>query len=170
MKISSFRRRFPNWERRLAGTGAAVTAAATIGTIATDPDTRWYKRLDKPPFQPPTWLFPVAWTALYADIAVVSALALARFDAKNDGDEATNFRRALAANLVLNAGWSLLFFRGKTLLPATIEAAVLAASTADLTRRAATADPGLGAALSPYAAWTAFATVLTGSIADRNTQ
>jgi len=44
----------------------------------------------------------VVWTLLYSDIAVTSAVALDRLE----GDEAVAYRRALAANLVLNASWS----------------------------------------------------------------
>ena len=49
-----------------------------------------------------------------------------------------------------------------------VVAAVLAASSADLTRRAASADPKLGAALAPYPAWTSFATVMSADIARLN--
>ena len=57
-------------------TAAATAATAAAGGIATDPDSRWYRGLQKPDWQPPAIAFPVVWTALYADLAVSSAVAL----------------------------------------------------------------------------------------------
>ena len=45
---------------------------------------------------------------------------------------------------------------------------MLAASSADLVRRAHKASPEKGVVLAPYAAWTGFATVLSAVIARRN--
>jgi integrase len=60
----------------LAWTTAATVAAAAAGGAATDPNSGWYLRLRKPGWQPPALAFPVVWTALYADLAVSSAVAL----------------------------------------------------------------------------------------------
>src|SRR6476469_9454740 len=62
--------------RTLVTTSAAVAATAVAGSIASqDVGGRWYRRLDKPAFQPPGAVFPVVWTALYTDIAVTTATA-----------------------------------------------------------------------------------------------
>ena len=60
----------------LAMTGALTAACAVSGSLATDPKSAWYSGLDKPRWQPPGWLFPIVWTALYTDIAVTSAAAI----------------------------------------------------------------------------------------------
>ncbi|MFL1595796.1 tryptophan-rich sensory protein [Rhodococcus ruber] len=155
--------------RTLLGTTAATAATAVAGSIASqDVDTRWYRRLRKPSFQPPGAVFPVVWTALYADIAVSSAVAIDELESEARVDEATYYRAALAVNLVLNASWSWVFFKAHRLVPATVVAGALAVSSADLARRAAVAKPAAGAALGPYAVWCAFATVLSGRIARLN--
>lgn len=157
--------------KNLGLTAGLTTAAATVGTLATDPNTRWYKALDTPTWQPPNWLFPVAWTGLYASIAASSADVLTRLDASprpSEGQARTRYLQALGTNLVLNAGWSVLFWKGRNNVVSTVEAAALAVSSADLARRAAQVSPAAGAGLAPYAAWTAFATALTGEIARRN--
>lgn len=153
--------------RTLLKTSAAVAVTATIGTILTDPDNHWYRSLDKPSWQPPALAFPIAWTALYADIAWVSALVIANAEEEQPGSSAA-FTKALAANLVINASWSGLFFRSKRPWLAAAGAAVLAGSSADLVRRAGRSSPQRGAVLAPYAAWTAFATALSTSIAWKN--
>ena len=66
----------------------------------------------------------------------------------------------MCVNLVINAGWSWLFFRYHRLGASALGAAVLAVSSADLVRRTAQADPRAGLALSPYPVWCTFATVL----------
>jgi translocator protein len=149
----------------LAATTLSVGATSGIGSIASQPRiTRWYSRLRKPSYVPPNGVFPVAWTTLYADIAVTSATAIDRLRAAGRDEEARNFVVALAANLILNAGWSWLFFKYQKLGASAIGAAVLAASSADLARRTAAADPRAGAALVPYPLWCAFATLMSGHI------
>jgi tryptophan-rich sensory protein len=147
----------------LALTTLAVATAAGVGSAASGPQ-RWYTRLRKPSYVPPNAVFPVAWTALYSDIAATSAVAIDRLRAAGRHDAARNYVVVLGVNLILNAGWSWLFFRYRKLGASAIGAAVLAASGADLARRAAAADARAGAALLPYPLWTAFATAMSGHI------
>ncbi|NYG37353.1 tryptophan-rich sensory protein [Janibacter alkaliphilus] len=164
------------WSRRLRWTLAVVGGAAVVGSLATDPGSRWYRGLDLPPWQPPTIAFPVVWTTLYATTAIASTAVSAELEEDGRGRQAAGYRRALVVNMVLNAGWSALFFRGhqvpglrQVVLPAaTAEAATLAASSWDLTRRAAAAGRGKGATLGAYAAWCTFAVALTAEIWRRN--
>ena len=153
----------------LARVSAAVAATAATGGVASqDVRSRWYDGLEKPPFQPPDAAFPVAWTTLYTDIALTSAHVLDRLDRAGDAREATAYRRALAANLVVNAGWSWVFFRWHRLGPAAGVAALLALSSADLVRRTARVSRPAAVALAPYPAWCAFATALSTWIWRRN--
>lgn len=151
----------------LGATTAAAAGAAIIGTIATVPATGWFKTLDKPAWQPPNSVFGPVWTALYADIAIMSALHLADLLDAGEQDEAREFAGALGVNLVLNGGWSWVFWQARQLGAATGVAAALAASSADLVRRVGKRHER-GVALAPYAAWTAFATVLTAELWRRN--
>ncbi len=152
----------------LARTAAAVVGTAVAGGLATDPGSAWYRALRKPSWQPPPPAYGLVWTPLYADLAAMSARALdVLAEAGRDG-ERTAYRAALAANLVLNAGWNLTFFRAKRPWLAAVECAVLTASSADLVRRTGAADRRAALALAPYPAWCAFATVLTVAIARRN--
>jgi benzodiazapine receptor len=145
----------------LARTSAAVIAAGGIGALA-GPDSTWYRLARKPSFQPPGVVFPIVWTALYAKIAWASARTIDRLDDAGLPAQARSFERALGANLALNTAWTWIFFRGHRPGPATLECAVLAASSIDLARRAATVDGPAAAGLAVYAGWTGFATVLSG--------
>ena len=150
-------------------TAAATTVTAVVGSIASrETGSRWYRKLRKPGIQPPAVAFPVVWTALYADIAATSAVAIDSLTERGDHDGRRKYITALGVNLGLNASWPWVFFAWHRLVPATIVAAALAASSADLTRRTAAANPVAVAALAPYAGWTGFATVLSGRITQLN--
>jgi len=158
-----------NLIQALAGTSAAVAATAAAGGAASkDVRSAWYAALDKPAYQPPGAVFPVAWTALYADIAVTSALTVATLRRQGRTAEATRFAAALAANLAVNATWSWVFFRWHRLASAAGVAGLLALSSADLVRRSAPVSPAVAGALTPYPAWCGFATVLSTAIWRRN--
>ena len=145
----------------LAATTVAVAAGAGTGSIASPKRVpAWYSGLRKPPYQPPGAAFPLVWTMLYGDIAATSAVAIDRLRAAGQHDRARRYAAALGVNLLLNSGWSWLFFRYHKLGASALGAAALTASSTDLARRAAQADQRAGAALSPYPLWCAFATVL----------
>ena len=152
----------------LARTAAAVVGTAVAGGLATDPGSAWYRALRKPPWQPPPPAYGLVWTPLYADLAMASARALDGFAAAGRPAGRRAYRAALAADLVLNAGWNVLFFRARRPWLAAAECAVLTASAADLVRRTAAVDRRAALALAPYPAWCAFATALTVAIARRN--
>lgn len=154
--------------RNLGATAAATLASAGLGAAATTPEAGWYRALRKPPWNPPGLAFPLVWTPLYADIAVTSAVALTRLEHEGRHDEVAALRRALATNLVLNTGWSVLFWRVRRPWLAAAWCGLLAAHSAALAGRVGSVDPSLGAALAPYPLWCGFATALNTSIARRN--
>jgi len=67
-----------------ATTTAAVTVTALAGARSVDPASQWYRSLDKPPWQPPSWAFGAVWTPLYASIAWAAGRALSRTTARTD--------------------------------------------------------------------------------------
>ncbi|MGY1763714.1 TspO/MBR family protein [Geodermatophilus sp. SYSU D00779] len=107
--------------------------------MGTATGTRWYRALDKPPWQPPASAFGPVWTALY----VLLALAGGRSLAGSGGPARRAYLRAYLANLALNTGRTWVFFRARRPVAATAEAVLLAASTADLAagRGRSTAGP-----------------------------
>lgn len=84
-------------------------AAAGIGGLWTAPSTApggWYYQIEKPSWTPPSWLFGPVWTALYLAMAVAAWLVWRRGGWEARGGALTLW----AAQLVLNAIWSGLFF------------------------------------------------------------
>lgn len=149
----------------VSSVGLPVTAAV-LGSVATTTGTKstWYRSLRKPIIQPPPVVFPIVWTALYTQTALASADAQSHMTPA----DARIYRRKLAANMTLNAGWCWSFFRGHRIVPSIVVAGVLAVSSADLARTAGQASRRAGWSLIPYGAWNTFATVLTAAIWREN--
>ncbi|PHP53272.1 tryptophan-rich sensory protein [Actinomyces ruminis] len=151
--------------KALLTTSALVAATAAVGTAASDPKGKYYANLKKPDWNPPDEVFPVVWTTLYTDIALTTGMTLADLwqagEIMGSNKEAKRFLTATVANLAINGGWSWAFFRAKQPALSAVWAGVLAASSADLTRRVFKVNRARGVVLAPYAAWTAFATALS---------
>lgn len=165
--------------KKLLGTGIATAATAAVGSLATDPNSAWYKSLKKPEWQPPSAALPIVRTALSATIAAASAKVLNDLDKQEEAaltparrekiaKQRRGFKWSLGANLALNAGWSALFWQGRNLALTAAGAGVLAASSAGLARRAGKVSTGAGIVLAPYALWTVFASGLSAKLAQLN--
>lgn len=157
------------WGRTATRVGAAVAVSSIAGSLLSAPNTPWYDGLDKPAWQPPKAAFPIVWSSLYATIWAAGTSAICELAESGDDPAAARaLSVALPVNLALNTAWTGLFFRARALAPAAVGAAVLAASSADLARRAAPTGRGKAIGLGAYAAWCVFATALATEVARRN--
>lgn len=143
-----------------------VVAASLLGQLATYPNIAgWYAGLVKPAFSPPNWIFAPVWTTLY----VLMAVAVWRILSVPADRLGRN--TALAAffiQLVLNAGWSWLFFAMHSPLAGLIEIVpqlIMIVATIVLFYRL---DRIAGICMMPLAAWVTFATVLNYSVWQLN--
>ena len=81
-----------------------LTCCVAASTGALFPPNEWYKNLDKPSWNPPNWLFPIAWSILYIVIAYVGMRISNIAGSKN-------FLIALwALQITLNTIWTPIFF------------------------------------------------------------
>ncbi len=147
-----------------AATAVAVAATAVAGARAVDADSPWYRSLDKPPWQPPSWAFGAVWTPLYVSLAWAGGRALAQAR----GSRRTALAASLGTDLVLNAAWNHLFFRSRRPWAGVAGTVLLDVGNVRLLRRTYAVDRTAGRALLPYTAWCLFATALNLSLARRN--
>jgi benzodiazapine receptor len=140
---------------------AMVFAAASTGGIFR-PD-EWYRALAKPGWTPKDWVFPVVWSLLYLAIAVASWLIW-----REAGWSGIAAYAALTLNLLLNAGWSWVFFGLKRIRLALWEAGALWLSTALLLSVYAAHSPVAAGLIAPYLVWVTVAFALNLSILRRN--
>lgn len=88
----------------LLGFIGANFAAALSGAVFTPGD--WYRSLAKPRWNPPDWLFGPAWAVLYTMIAISGWLVWREHGFAG----AAVPLAAYGVQLLLNAGWSAIFF------------------------------------------------------------
>jgi translocator protein len=129
-----------------------------------------YRGFRQPSFAPPGPVFPVVWTGLNLTTAT-SAWRLWR-DRRAAGPQVPHAQAALAwwaLAVVLRSGYVPLEFGARRHWAATADSALLCAVMLRYAAVARRADPAAAALAAPEIAWTAFATVLSATIAVQNT-
>jgi tryptophan-rich sensory protein len=137
---------------------AVCLAVGGLGSLWTSAGVKsWYPSLVKPAFTPPGWLFGPVWTGLYVLMGVAAALVWQK----------VGWNAALGlfvAQLVLNALWSLLFFRLQSPLLGLIGIVALWAVLLAAVIAFARIERVAGWLLVPYLLWVSFAAVLNAAI------
>ena len=140
-----------------------LTVTYSIG-VSTRPDA-WFYGLEKPPLQPPGWIFGVVWPVLYVLITVSGWLAFLRQPYIAE-------RKAAGAlfwvQLLLNFSWSYIFFTFHALNLAALVIILLLMLICVLIYRLWPLNRLAAMLLLPYALWVSFALYLSGSIALMN--
>lgn len=138
----------------------ALVAVAALTGMTYRPGA-WYEALVKPDWTPPNWVFPPAWTVLYAMIAVAGWRVFEK-------DGIGQVLIVWAISLQLNAAWSVLMFRDHQIGLAAADITALWLSIAAfiwLTWRSNTLASLL---FVPYFAWVSYAAALNFAILRLN--
>jgi len=114
----------------------------------------WYDELKKPWFQPPGWVFSPVWTVIFV------LLAFATWQIARCGRAAKTALVWYGVQLLLNVGWSLLFFTLHQPFWALVEILVLDAVVIVMVILYARLRPAAGFMLVPYACWLILATAI----------
>ncbi len=93
------------WHPVLIAAGVAIVIGM-LGGALTDTGP-WYQSLNKPPWQPPDWLFAPAWTLIFA---LATASAVSAWRGAPDRAQRDWVIALFALNGCLNVLWSTLFF------------------------------------------------------------
>lgn len=144
-------------------TAAAIVPMAIAGMAATDVGP-WYQNLRKPKWNPPDWAFGVVWSSIY--VLIIASIGLAW----NRADEVqqTALLWVTGVNFVLNALWSLVFFKWRMLGWALVEMTLLWISIVVLILAVFPYSNLSGWLLTPYLAWVTTAFLLNTSIYLKN--
>lgn len=133
-------------------------AAGALGALVTVPAIPgWYESLQKPPFNPPNWIFSPVWTLLYLMMGTVLYLLL-QLPQGTPGKSRT--LGLFFIQLVLNAFWSLIFFGLKNPAFAFAEVLILWALLVYMAVRLRGLSRAAFWLWLPYPAWVTFAAVL----------
>ncbi|MGD9737830.1 MAG: TspO/MBR family protein [Bauldia sp.] len=146
---------------------AACFATAAIGSAFTVTQLgSWYAALEKPSFNPPNAVFGPVWSVLYTLMAI--AVWRVWWKAGDAGIPIRGTLALFAAQLVLNAGWSITFFGLESPGIAIIVIALLWLSIAALIIAFRRVDGWAALLMLPYLAWVSFATALNIAIWQLN--
>jgi len=138
----------------LAGWLALCFGAASLGALFTPGE--WYAALEKPAWNPPAWIFGPVWTALYAMMAVAAWLVWRCGGFVKQRGPLTLF----LVQLVLNAGWTPLFFGLHLPGLAFAEIVVLWLTIAAVLVAFRRVSRAAAVFLVPYLLWVSFAAAL----------
>lgn len=135
-----------------------------LGMLTQKEVTGWYKKLKKPSWTPPGWLFGPMWTVLYACMGTASWLVW-----KEGGFSAQALPLGVyALQLALNFAWSPLFFIGHEIGPALVDSSALwSCIGANIALFAPVSKPAAGL-MVPYLSWVSIATALNYNIYKNN--
>jgi tryptophan-rich sensory protein len=139
-----------------AGVVVAVAAYAVLALRWVSSDPGWYDALPKPSWQPPDWVFGVAWPYNFLALAVVGVTLAVR----TPGRTSVGWLAVLVTDVVLALTWAYLFYVPHALAAAAVALGAAAALAWVLDVIAWRALPWTGVALLPYAIWLSVATSL----------
>ena len=129
-----------------------ISGWLTAGEINT-----WYQTINKPPFNPPNWIFGPVWTTLYILMGISLFMIW-------DSPKSAERQRAMVVfsiQLFLNFCWSLIFFKLHMLFGAVVEIIALWLMIIYMLLCFSRVKP-LAAYLNiPYLLWVSFASVLS---------
>lgn len=136
----------------------ACAVAASSGAFFRPGD--WYRRLEKPSWRPPDWLFGPVWLVLYIMIAISGWLVWRTAGLEGAALALTVY----AIQLVFNGLWSAVFFGLRRPDWAFAEIVCLWLSIVATIAVFYPLNATAAFLLIPYAAWASFAAVLNFSI------
>jgi translocator protein len=116
----------------------------------------WYASLNRPSFAPPNWVFGPVWTVLYILLGI-SLFLIWRLDS---GKERNLAILIFLLQLLLNSGWSFIFFYFKMVGFALFEIILLWMSIVIMLLLFYKIKPMAAYINIPYFLWVTFATIL----------
>lgn len=156
--------------RQLVGLAVSIGvcfAVASVGSALTMPSIGgWYAALNKPSWNPPSWVFGPVWSVLYLSMAVSAWMVW-----RGRGLSAALIPLALfALQLALNCAWSGLFFALHRPWLAFADIALLWFAIVATMISFARVSPLASLLLAPYLAWVSFAAALNFAVATMNSR
>lgn len=150
-----------NWKALLISLAISL-GTGIIGGILTANSMQQYETLYRPPLAPPGWVFPVVWTILFLLMGIASYLV---YVSDADDSEKQAALRIYGIQLLVNIGWSVIFFRFEAYFLAFAWLLLLWYLIYITTKRFYDINKVAGFLMVPYLLWVTFAGYLNLSIA-----
>ena len=139
-----------------------IVVVAVGGLIGTQTlPGAWYQNLNKPPFNPPNWIFGPVWFTLYVMIAIAGWRIFMI-------DRNSTAMKFWYAQMVLNWAWSPIWFKAQLIWPAFAVIVLIWLGIIGFIVTARKLDRAAAWLFVPYLAWVSFASLLNLSIGILN--
>lgn len=139
--------------------GACFGVAAIGGIVTSTSVDSWYPTLQKPPITPADWVFAPVWSVLYLLMGIAAWLVWWRHR-----EQAIDALLLFGTQLLLNLGWSVLFFGFRLIGAAFVDILLLVLAAIATTVAFWRLEKLAGLLLVPYLAWLGYAALLNGWI------
>ncbi|QGP57164.1 TspO/MBR family protein (plasmid) [Piscirickettsia salmonis] len=120
----------------------------------------WYQALQKSPLTPPNYVFGIAWTILYAMIAINGWLIWNQ----KKSETLTIIKKSFIIQLILNWAWTPLFFYCHFVLSSFVCLVFISIFTLHIIIKSISIKTLISALFVPYLIWLVFATYLNYQI------
>jgi tryptophan-rich sensory protein len=147
---------------KLAASLIVCQLAGLLGSLFTTPAiSTWYQTLNKPSFTPPSWLFAPVWIGLY----LLMGISLFLVWKKKEQDLRVNEALMIFfIQLILNAFWSIAFFRLRSPLLGLVNIIFLWMGILLTIQKFFKISRNGALLLLPYLLWVSFAALLNFSL------
>jgi translocator protein len=135
----------------------AVISYAVLSGVWVGTDSTWYRSLEQPSWQPPSWVFGVIWPYNFIALTVVAAVVAWQ----STGLRVSVLLIFLVASIAMAVAWAYLFYVPHELATAAIALSAAAALTVPIVVIAFLTGPVWGVLLLPYQVWLALAASLS---------
>lgn len=155
-----------NWIKLVVSIVLPLAVGAVAGMFTASEINGWFQTIEKPAWQPPNWVFGPVWTVLYILMGVALYLVW-----KKDAPKGVR-RMAITLwiiQLVFNFLWSFIFFKEHQLDWALAEILVLWFFILLTILYFARISKVAAWLMVPYISWVSFASLLTFTIYELNT-
>lgn len=141
---------------------AIALAVGGLSALLTMGNMDLYSEITKPALAPPSILFPIVWTVLYALMGISAAMIYGEKESKPK--EVKSALTVYAISLFLNFFWSIIFFNMRAFLLSFVWLIALWASILIMIIRFYRIKPVAGLLQIPYLLWVTFAGYLNLAI------
>lgn len=153
------RRKRIDWIKLLIWIGGIEMVGIVGGLVTAQSVTTWYVTLNKPWFNPPSWIFGPVWTVLYGMLGFVGYVLW-----REKKESVKAIRKLFMWQLGLNAIWSPVFFGLSSSYLGLLVIGSLWVVLVRLLGRLWQSHRQMVYWLLPYFAWVSFASILNFSI------
>ena len=141
--------------KKISPYAVSIAIALAVGGLSaalTGDKMEEYTKLVQPPLAPPSWLFPVVWTALFILMGISAAIIW-----KSDSPERSDSLFIYGTQLVVNFLWTIFYFSFNARLLAFCWLIFLFLLVLLMTVRFFRLSPAAAKLQIPYIAWLVFA-------------